>query len=262
MMDTAKRILFAAIWLLFLLLTAAGLPQNASAAVVVFDRVTSIGKPVFVKVVTRGLFLTKGGQRVTIRIGNGPAHQTLSGADGAAYIKYHPDEAGFQEVTAVSENEEGVGTILVLEPGESVVVIDVEGGLLQSLYPEEKRREAREVLSWLNQKYRLVYLTRWVGAGLVKNRLKTEQFPQSVVLPWRGEGIFKQMENNAVRVEMVIGSDALLRAAPESIKWRFTFDKKNDAALSGWEEVREKLEGQSGQTEKASSQQQKAPPKP
>ena len=237
--------------LLFLfLITLVVQPKSSDAAVVVFDQVTGVGRPVFIKAVTRGLFLTKGGQRVAIRIDNSPAHETLSGADGAAYLKYHPDKPGFHEVTAVSGNEEGAGIILVLEPDEAVVVIGVEGGLLNSLFSEEKRRVTREVVKWLNRSYKLVYLTRWIGGGLVKNRLKKEQFPRSVVLQWSGESVFKRMADKGVRVEMVIGSGALLQAAPDSIEKRFTFDKKEEDAVSGWEDIRKSLEERSGKTDR------------
>ena len=199
---------------------------------------------------------------MSIRIDNDPAYETLSGADGAAYFKYHPDKPGFHPVRAVSENEEGTGAVLVLAPGESVVVIGVEGGLQQSFFSEEKRQSAREVVGWLNRSYRVVYLTRWFGPDLVKNWLQKEQFPPSVVLRWQGETVFKQMENNGVRVAAVIGSAALLRSAPESVLMRFTFDEDDDAAVSGWEKIREKLEGRSGGPKPASSKAAEKPSKP
>ena len=225
-----------------LLLTALlGPAESLHAAVVVFDRVTGVGKPLFVKVVTRGLVFTRGGRRVSIRIDEGPAHETLSGADGAAFMKYHPARPGVRTVTAVSEGEEGSGIILVLAPEESVIVIGIEGGLQKSLFPEEYRRIAQEVVGDLSRTYRLVYLTRWIGAGMVKDWLQKHQFPQSVILRWRDERVFKQMKNSGVRVEAVIGSAALLGAAPDSIQHRFTFDENSDASVSGWEDIRKAL---------------------
>jgi hypothetical protein len=226
----------------FVLLAALlGSAESTGAAVVVFDRVTSVGKPLFVKVVTRGLVFTKGGRRVSIRIDKGPAHDTLSGGDGAAFMKYHPERPGVRTVTAVSEGEEGSGTILVLAPEETVIVIGVEGGLQKSLFPEESRRIAQEVVGDLSRAYRLVYLTRWIGAGMVKDWLEKNQFPGSVVLRWRDERVFKQMKNSGVQVEAVIGSASLLGAAPDSIQHRFTFDENDDASVSGWEDIRNAL---------------------
>ena len=237
-------------------------PGSADAAVVVSDRVTVVGRPVFVKAVTRGLLFTRGGRRVAFRIGDGPAYETLSGADGAAFMKVHPDTPGFHTVTAVSDDEQGSGTILVLEPAESVIVIGIEGGLQKSLYPEEQRRVAREVVNWLHQKHRLVYLTRWIGVDLVKTWLKKHQFPTSVVLRWRGETVFRQMENSGVQVEAVIGSGALLRAAPDSIESRFTFDESDPAAVGGWPEIREALEKRNSQTAPAAAGPDKPLPRP
>ena len=226
-----------------LLVVLLGSAENLDAAVVVFDRVTSVGKPLFVKVVTRGMVFTRGGRRVSIRIDKGPAYDTLSGADGAAFMKYHPDRPGMRTVTAVSEGEEGRGKILVLAPAESVIVIGIEGGLQKSLFPEEYRRIAQEVVGDLHRQYRLVYLIRWIGAGLVNDWLEKHQFPQSVILRWRDERVFKQMKNNGVRVEAVIGSAALLGAAPDSIQHRFTFDDNSDATVSGWGDIRKALLG-------------------
>ena len=237
---TAGGFLFATIALL-------ATSQNAAAAVVVFDQVTSVGKPVFVKVVTRGLLFTKGGQRVSIQIDKGPVHDTLSGGDGAAYLKFHPEKPGFHPVRAFSEKEEGTGTILVMAPGESIVVIGVEGGLQKSLLSDEKRQEAREVISWLGSTYRLLYLTRWFSVGLVKDWLKKQQFPSSAVIRWRGERTFEQLKKNGVRVEAVVGSRELLQTAPESVNMRFTFDQEQEAAVSGWEEIRKALEAHGAQ---------------
>ncbi|KPJ76122.1 MAG: hypothetical protein AMJ54_12800 [Deltaproteobacteria bacterium SG8_13] len=246
-----------------LLLTALMLrPPGCRAAVVVFDRVTGVGRPVFLKAVTRGLIFTKGGRRVAIRIDGGPPVETLSGADGAAFLKYHPDKPGLRTVTAVSEGEEGSGTLLVLEPDEAVIVIGIEGGLQKGLFPEEKRRATREVLSSLSRTYRLVYLTRWIGVGLVKTLLAKHQFPQSVVLSWRGESVFKQMENSGVRVAAVIGSASLLQAAPDSIENRFTFDENHASAIGSWEEICKALQDGSEKADRPSCGKNPSRPEP
>ena len=248
------RILQTASFVVFFSIPLWGQPEAPAAAVVVSDRVTSVGRPVFLKVVTRGLVFTRGGRRVAIRIDDEPAYETLSGADGAAFVKYHPDKAGLRAITAVSEGEEGTGSLLVLEPDDTVIVIGIEGGLQKSLYPEQERRRAREALSELSRTFHLVYLSRWVGTGLAKDWLKKHRFPQSVVLRWRGEGDFKTMENRGVRVKAVIGSAALLRSAPDSIDNRFTFDENHAAAVSGWEEIREALQGGSDRSEQPPDQ--------
>lgn len=248
----------------FLLVSVAllGPSQPAAAAVVVFDQVTGVGKPVFVKVVTRGLVFTEGGRRVSIQIDKGPVHDTLSGADGAAYLKYHPEKPGFYPIRAVSGKEEAAGTLLVLAPGDSIVVIGVEGGLQKSLFSEEKRKEAREVVSWLGSNYRLLYLTRWFGVGLVKDWLKKQQFPSSAVLRWRGESTFERLQNSGVRVKAVIGSRELLQTAPESVKMRFTFDQQQQDAVSSWPEIRKALEATGAQAKPSGTDQRKKPPAP
>ena len=258
----AARIRTAAGFLVLLLVALLARPPGTAAAVVVSDQVTSVGRPVFLKAVTRGLIFTRGGQRVSFRIDNAPAYETLSGADGAAFMKYHPDKPGIRTVTAVSEGEEGNGTLLVLAPEASVIVIGIEGGLQKSLYPEKERQAARESLSELSRRFHLVYLTRWIGAGMVKNWLEDNEFPQSVVLRWRGKGVFKQMENRGVQITAVIGSSALLQAAPDAIDKRFTFDENDDAAVSGWEEIRKALQGSGDTSTQPSPGKDQGQPKP
>jgi hypothetical protein len=257
-MKMTGRTLTAAGFFIVFLISLSGSPHSADAGVVVFDRVTGVGKPVFVKVVTRGLVFTKGGRRVAIRIDDGPVHQTLSGADGAAFIKYHPHTPGFHHITAVSEDEKAAGTVLVLAPEESVIVIGIEGGLQSSLFAKEKREEARKAVEELSHRYRLVYLTGWVGVGMVKKWLEKHRFPRSVVLRWRGENVFTQMERNGVRAQAVIGSGALLRAAPDSIENRFTFEEKDASAVSSWEEIRTALVGRKGKDDTAAGERSNA----
>ena len=252
----------AAGYVFIFLITLSVLPAGAAAAVVVFDRVTSVGKPVFVKAVTRGYLFTKGGRRVSFRVDNTPMLETLSGADGAAFLKFHPDKPGIRTITATSENEEGTGTVLVLGPGESVVVIGVEGGLQKSLFSETQREKTLEVVNWLSNSYRLVYLTRWVGVSLVRDWLKKEQFPSSVVLRWRGEEVFRKMKNSGVPVAVVIGSGALLESAPDSIDSRFTFDKDHKAAVNDWQDIRTALEERLGKKTLSPVDDRQGPSKP
>jgi hypothetical protein len=60
---------------------------------------------------------------------------------------------------------------------------------------------------------------------MVKNWLESEKFPASVVLRWRSSQTFENMQDNGVTISAVIGSKAMLQAAPDEIDQRFTFEE-------------------------------------
>ena len=187
---------------------------------------------------TKGQFFPKGGRRVEVRIGNQQSHHLLSGGDGYAYFKYLPKTAGFKKIVAVSDGDEASGVLLVMNPGERALAIGTEGGLRTSLFSEIAKSDSQEALVQLHKQFRIVYLTRWLGVGLVKNWLKREKYPPSVVLRWRGPEVFKNMKNNDIEVTAVIGSAALIKAAPEYVKGRYTFEKTTTGTtVKDWAEI-------------------------
>jgi hypothetical protein len=217
-------------------------PAVVRAGVVVFDRVTTVGTPVFLKVLTKGKFFPKGGRRVSIQVGDGQSHKTLSGGDGYAYYKFLPQHPGLEKIVAFSDNEQSSGLLLVLADGESVIVIGVEGALQNTLFSEEMKSESRDAINTLSKKFRIVYLSRWFGNEMVKNWLDSEKFPSSVVLRWRSSQTFNNMMENGVTISAVIGSQAMLQAAPDNIEKRFTFEKTDKGTtVKDWTEIVESI---------------------
>jgi hypothetical protein len=233
-----RRIRLSAIfwaWILAILLPN---PTVVRAGVVVFDQVTTVGQPVFLKFLTKGKFFPKGGRRVTIQVANRQTHKTLSGGDGYAYYKYLPQQPGLEKIVAFSDNEQSSGLILVLADRESVIVIGVEGALQNTLFSEEMKSKSRDAIHTLGEKFRIVYLSRWFGNEMVKNWLDSEKFPSSVVLRWRSSQTFKNMTDHGVTISAVIGSKALLQAAPDDIDKRFTFEKTTKGTtVKDWAEI-------------------------
>lgn len=226
-------------WMIAILIAA---PAMVQAGVVVFDRVTTVGKPVFLKVLTKGQFFPKGGQRVSIQVGDRQGHKILSGGDGYAYYKFLPQKPGLEKIVAFSDNEQSSGLLLVLADGESVIVIGVEGALQNTLFSEEMKSESRDAINTLSKKFNIVYLSRWLGNELVKNWLAREKFPSSVVLRWHGAQTFNNMLENGVTISAVIGSQAMLQAAPDDIEKRFTFEKTDKGTtVKDWGEIVESI---------------------
>lgn len=233
-----SRIRLTAIFLAWILAILLPDPAIVRAGVVVFDQVTTVGKPVFLKVLTKGIFFPKGGRRVAIQVGDQQIHKTLSGGDGYAYYKYLPQQPGLEKIVAFSDNEQSSGLILVLADGESVIVIGVEGALQNTLFSQEMKSESRDAINTLSKKFRILYLSRWFGNEMVKNWLVSEKFPSSVVLRWRSSQIFINMTDNGVTISAVIGSKAMLQAAPDGIAKRFTFEKTGKGTtVKDWAEI-------------------------
>jgi len=217
-------------------------PAIVRAGVVVFDRVTTVGKPVFLKVLTKGKFFPKGGRRVSIQVGDRQSRKTLSGGDGYAYYKYLPQHPGLEKIVAISENEQGSGFLLVLAEKESVIVIGVEGALQNTLFSEDIKSASRNAIKTLSEKYRIVYLSRWFGNEMVKNWLDNEKFPSSVVLRWRSSTTFENMMENGVTIIAIIGSQAMLQVAPDDIEKRFSFEKtEKGTTVKDWDEIVESI---------------------
>ena len=68
--------------------------------VVVFDRVTTVQKPVDIRVLTKDGFFAAGGQMVDIYLDNILLKKIMSGGDGYGYLKYTPREAGLKAINA------------------------------------------------------------------------------------------------------------------------------------------------------------------
>ena len=100
--------------LLVLQIAALALPVEGLADVVVFDRITTVGTPVFLKVLTKGRFFAEGGRRVQVRVGNQQPQTALSGGDGLAYLKVQPKREGLFKIEAVSGPDRHSRTILEL----------------------------------------------------------------------------------------------------------------------------------------------------
>ena len=125
-----------------------------------------------------------------------------------------------------------------MKPGETALVIGTEGGLRTSLFSEKSKTDSQEALIRLNKQFRIVYFTRWLGVSLVKNWLRREKYPASVGLRWRDQEVIKKMKHSGIEVGVVIGSAALMKAAPEYVKGRYTFEKSTKATtVKDWTEI-------------------------
>ena len=217
------------------------------ADVTVFDQITAVKKPVFIKIMTKGRVFPAGGQRVVLRIGTDRPYHLLSGGDGYAYLKYVPRNAGVAKMVAVSGDDRAGGILLVVNSAEKALVIGAEGVLRASLLLKQSNTASRKALIRLGKHFRIVYLTRWIGPQMLKDWLAREKYPSSVVLGWKSPEVFERLQHRGVAIAAVIGSNALLKAAREHVERRYSFEKTTSGAtVKDWPEIIEQLTGKSG----------------
>ena len=220
--------------------------STSSAHVVVFDRVTTLGTPVRLIVLSKGKLFSKGGQMVDIFIDNEKLKQVLTGGDGYGYLNYIPKHPGLERITAKSGLGEGSGLILILEKHEKAVLIELGSGFKDSLLSEEARSESQSVIKGLSRQFKIIYLIRHISGTLPKKWLKKENFPESVVIRWKGAQTLEALKVNGVNLYAIIGSATLMSPSVKYIENRYCFEKTKDGkTVANWKEI-EKLLSKSG----------------
>ncbi len=106
----------------------------SSAAVIVFDTVALVNKPVMLRAQTKGVVLPRGGQMVDIYVEEKKVGNTLSGGDGYAFFEYTPKTQGLKKVRVGSTEDHGTGMLLVVKKKEKGILIEVEGGIVESMF--------------------------------------------------------------------------------------------------------------------------------
>lgn len=208
------------------------------AATIVFDRVTTVGTSVYLKVLTKGRLFSQGGKRVTFYLDGKLLGKTLTGGDGYGYLKYIPDQTGIQNIEVRTDEDKGSGSLLVLAKDEKAIVLEIEGSLKLSLYSEDIRDESREAVSTLIRSHKIIYLNRFFDTGLSKKWLEKEKFPPSVVLRWRGSRSFAYLKEQGVNLWAFIGSAALVSESTEYFENSYTFEEsKKGKKVEKWSEV-------------------------
>jgi hypothetical protein len=230
-----KASLLLALYILFFL------PLATPAAVIVYDRITTPGTPVYLKVLTKGTFFAAGGERITFYLNAQQIGKTLTGGDGYGYLKVAPEQRGMQEIEVRTENDKGKGHLLVLDRDEKVVVIEIEGALKTSLYSENIRAESRKAVTALSRSYKIIYLTRFLGFIISKTWLQNEKLPVSPVVRWQGTDTLADLKETGVYLWAFIGSAALVSTSSEYFEKNYTFEEtETGTKLENWDEI-EKL---------------------
>ena len=206
--------------------------------VVVFDHVTTVQKPINIEVLTKAGFFAVGGQMVDIYLDNKPLKKILTGGDGYGYLKYTPQEAGLKKITAHSVKGSASGLILVMTENEKAILIEIEGAFKDSVFSDAIRESSQKAVNSLSENYKIIYLSRVLGKGISGSWLEKQNFPQSVIIRWRGLTTLKNLKKNGVQIQAIIGSSDVISTVSEQIETRFSFEKTEDGkTVKDWDEI-------------------------
>jgi len=229
---------FAFLVLVFSILPAA----TGFGAVIVYDRVTTVGTPVYLKVLTKGRIFADGGRLVEFYLDDKRLGKNLTGGDGYGYRKYEPRRAGIINIRATSKGESGSGLLLVMEKSEKAVLIEIEGGFKDAYISDMAAGASRRAVKQLLKNYRVIYLSRFTGIRMARSWLNEMEFPDAPVLQWKGEQTLDALRDKGINLYAIIGPASVIATAADHIKKRYTFDKnQKEQTVKDWQEVMERL---------------------
>jgi hypothetical protein len=213
------------------------------SAIIVYDNVTTVGTPVFLKVLTKGRIFADGGRLVEFFLDDNSLGKNLTGGDGYGYRKYTPKRPGIIKLKASSKGESGSGLLLVVKKSEKVIFIEIESGFKDAFISEIAAGASRRAVEKMMKKYRLIYLSRYTGVRASRNLLDEGEFPEAPVLRWKGPKMLSDLKDNGIQLYAIIGSAGLIAESDEHIERRYTFEKtQSGQTVKDWEEIIELLE--------------------
>ena len=229
--------------LFFLICCFVVLPAAQSrGAIIVYDRVTTVGTPVYLKVLTKGKIFADGGRLVEFFLDDKSLGKNLTGGDGYGFRKYTPKRPGIIKVQARSKGESGSGLLLVMKKKEKVIFIEIEGGFKDAFISEIAAGASRRAVERLLKKYRVIYISRYTGLRMAREWLDEHEFPEAPVLRWQGAKMFTTFKEKGIRLYAIIGSAGVIAEAEEHIEKRCTFEKTpKGQTVRDWEEIIELL---------------------
>jgi hypothetical protein len=240
-MSESARCRWLAIILLYALLGP--LAPAAGAELSVFDRVGTVGTTLTLVARTTQFFLADGGRRVSIFLDGDRLGDILTGGDGYGYFRLLPSRAGLFKVSARSDGNQASGLLLVLEKTDRAVLVEVETVFREAYFQPTARESCRNTLESLRQRYRLIFVYRFMGADLSRSRLEKEGLSPAVVIPWKGAGTLESLRAKEVQVHAVIGSAEMVAAAGARVPYRISFEKTKGAnTVSEWSDIDKVLE--------------------
>ena len=180
---------------------------------------------------------------VDIYLDNNLLKKILTGGDGYGYLKYTPEQTGLKKIMARSDTATATGLILVMNNNEKAIIVEAEGAFRHTVFSDEIRESSLKAVESLSEKYKIIYLSRFLGKSITGRWMEKQNFPKSVILRWRGPKTVENLKNKGVQLHAIIGSPNVLSAVTELIENRFSFEQTEDGeTVKDWNEILKLLE--------------------
>ena len=213
----------------------------AYAGVVFFDSVTTTHTPVYLKILTKGILFPKGGRRVDIYSEGQKLGRVLSGGDGYGFMKLVPENAGLKTVEARMDGDSDSAQLLVMEKTDRALFFEIEV-LSRTFLSKTASGDTQKALNTLSKKFKLIYLTRFLGPDLAKKIIAAAELPASAVLPWQGPDLFEELKSRQITLTAIIGSADIVSEAAGEVPYRFTFEETEDETfVEDWQDIIKQL---------------------
>ena len=211
-------------------------------AVIVYDRVTTVNTPVYLKVLTKGRIFADGGRLVEFFMDDKSLGKNLTGGDGYGYRKFVPKRAGIIKVRAASDGESGNGLVLVMKKSEKAVLIEIEGGFKDAVVSDIAAGAARRAVEEMLKKYRVIYLSRNTGVRMARAWLDEMEFPDAPLLRWKGAQTLSALKKKGIQLYAIIGPAGVIAEATDHVEKRFSFDETQKGKIvKDWQELMTEL---------------------
>jgi hypothetical protein len=223
-------------------LVATIFPHPAAAGVVAFDDVTTPGRELILKTLTKGRLLPAGGMRWTLFVDDLRVGKGLTGGDGYGYMKFTPETAGFKSIRVESGGESATSHLLVVGKKSKVIVIDLDPLLRGALKQDQRGKGARDALNSLDEAFALIYIAGTWEMFAARKWLAAQEFPEAVVSKNEGPGLFARFKERGVNLFGLVGKRSLVIDAADYFQVALTFEGEDaETLVSDWEEVLERM---------------------
>ncbi len=215
---------------------------SASAGVTMFDHVVAVKKTIRLTALTKGRFFPEGGKLVTFYVDEKKIGTTLSGGDGFAFLKYQGNSSGVLKLRVVTGDESDEGALLVTGKKDKVLIAGMDNTLYDNMLAMKPMTDSKKVLEQLSIKYRIIYLSSFVGTGPSKKWLRDNMFPLLPVLKWEGTDMIDEMRERGIHVHAIIASPEILAEAT-GVERRFSFgDTEEGRRITDWNDLLQQLQ--------------------
>jgi hypothetical protein len=167
----------------------------------------------------------------------------LSGGDGLAFKQFTPLKTGIYHITAKAGRDEGKGVLLSLSRKAGVVIVDVEGSLLETPFSKKPRSGSTRAISEINERFPVIFLSSgFLSVSMTKAWLKDNAFGELPVISWEQGDAFDMISRKGFQLKAVIGSAQVIESANTYHPLTFSFEEaEGTIRVKDWQEISRKL---------------------